>query len=36
MPPILNPADPVDPATLAIRSTQCALAVMAKAPAPEK
>jgi hypothetical protein len=30
--PILNPADPIDPATLAIRSTQCALAVMAKAP----
>ena len=30
--PILNPADPIDPATLALRSTQCALAVMAKAP----
>ena len=30
--PILNPADPVDPDTIAIRSTQCALAVMAKAP----
>ena len=32
--PILDPAAPIDPATAALRSTQCALAVMAKAPRP--
>jgi uncharacterized protein len=32
--PILNPAGPIDPATAALRATQCALTVMAKAPHP--
>lgn len=34
--PILNPSEPVDPEVRARRSTQCALAVMAKAPRPGK
>ncbi len=32
--PILDPAAPIDPTTAALRSTQCALAVMAKASRP--
>jgi uncharacterized protein len=33
---ILNPATPVDPYTSVLRSTQCAFAIMAKAPRPGK
>ncbi len=33
---ILDPTIPVDPHTAALRSTQCALAIMAKAPRPGK
>ena len=34
--PVLDPTAPIDPATAALRATQCALAVMAKAPRPGK
>jgi rSAM/selenodomain-associated transferase 1 len=32
--PILDPASPIDPSTAALRATQCALVIMAKAPRP--
>ena len=34
--PILSPSTRLDPATVALRATQCALVVMAKAPRPGK